>query len=127
MTVRAAVILMLATRIAVAAGVLTSSRDTDPAATALDYSPSQRALIAVSSRAGDVTELGSRAASPRLARPQRPPALNEPTVRAAVRQAVRDVRTAPPAQPVIRRRIPRWPRCAVRSTTSSPIRPRSAS
>ncbi|WP_157852784.1 hypothetical protein RFN58_29535 [Streptomyces iakyrus] len=54
----------------------------------------QRALIAVSSRSGDVAELITR----RLATLAHSglQALDEPTVLAVVRQAVRDVRTAPP-------------------------------
>lgn len=84
---------------AVAAGTETPrTRDTDPAAAAaLDYGLSQRALIAVSGRTGDVAELITR----RLAALARSglQALDEPTVRAVVRQAVRDVRTAPPLPP----------------------------
>ncbi|MFE9633358.1 hypothetical protein [Streptomyces sp. NPDC006463] len=72
-------------------------RDTGPAAAAtLDYGLSQRALIAISSRSGDVAELNPPT---RRARPQRPPGLDEPAVRAVVRQAVRDVRSAPPPRP----------------------------
>ncbi|MFD3666050.1 hypothetical protein ACFWVF_36520 [Streptomyces sp. NPDC058659] len=77
---------------------LSRTRDTDPAgAAALDYGLSQRALIAVSSRSGDVAELITR----RLATLAHSglQALDEPTVRAVVRQAVRDVRTAPPLPP----------------------------
>ncbi|MEN8655508.1 hypothetical protein ABCR94_34280 [Streptomyces sp. 21So2-11] len=81
---------------AVAAGPGTSrTRDSDPvAAAALDYGLSQRALIAVSGRTGDVAELITR----RLATLANSglQVLDEPTVRAVVRQAVRDVRTAPP-------------------------------
>ncbi|MBK3557263.1 hypothetical protein JHN55_12115 [Streptomyces sp. MBT56] len=84
---------------AVAAGPdLSRTRDTDPAAAAaLDYGLSQRALIDVSSRSGDVAELITR----RLATLAHSglTALDEPTVRAVVRQAVRDVRTAPPPPP----------------------------
>lgn len=84
---------------AVTAGTETSrTRDTDPgAAAALDYGLSQRALIDVSSRSGDVAELITR----RLATLAHSglTALDEPTVRAVVRQAVRDVRTAPPPPP----------------------------
>ncbi|MFF1511828.1 hypothetical protein [Streptomyces sp. NPDC058326] len=84
---------------AVAAGTETSrTRDTGPAATAaLDYGLSQRALIAVSARSGDVAEMITR----RLAALAHSglQALDEPTVRAVVRQAVRDVRTAPPPPP----------------------------
>ncbi|MFI5621460.1 hypothetical protein [Streptomyces sp. NPDC051567] len=85
---------------AVAAGPGTSRmRDSGPAtAAALDYGLSQRALIAVSGRTGDVAELITR----RLATLAHSglQALDEPTVRAVVRQAVRDVRTAPPPPPV---------------------------
>ena len=84
---------------AVATGTETSrTRDTDPAAAAaLDYGLSQRALIDVSSRSGDVAELITR----RLATLAHSglTALDEPTVRAVVRQVVRDVRTAPPPPP----------------------------
>ncbi|MEU2873063.1 hypothetical protein ABZ769_28335 [Streptomyces olivoreticuli] len=84
---------------AVAAGTDPSrTRDSDPAAAAaLDYGLSQRALIAVSGRTGDVAELITR----RLATLAHSglKALDEPTVRAVVRQAVRDVRTAPPPPP----------------------------
>ncbi|MFD8854986.1 hypothetical protein [Streptomyces sp. NPDC059604] len=87
---------------AVAAGPETSrTRDTDPGtAAALDYGLSQRALIAVSARADTVAELITH----RLATLAHSglTALDEPTVRAVVRQAVRDVRTAPappPAEP----------------------------
>ena len=84
---------------AVAAGTdLSRTRDRDPAAaTALDYGLSQRALIAVSGRRGDVAELITR----RLATLAHSglKALDEATVRAVVRQAVRDVRTAPPPPP----------------------------
>lgn len=77
---------------------LSRTRDSEPAAAAaLDYGLSQRALIAVSSRTGDVAELITR----RLATLAHSglTALDEPTVRAVVRQAVRDVRTAPPPPP----------------------------
>ncbi|MDX3528482.1 hypothetical protein P1P75_19040 [Streptomyces sp. ID05-39B] len=83
---------------AVAAGTETSrTRDTDPAAAALDYGLSQRALIAVSGRTDDVAELITR----RLVTLAHSglQALDEPTVRAVVRQAVRDVRTTPPPPP----------------------------
>ncbi|WP_435059761.1 hypothetical protein [Streptomyces sp. bgisy060] len=84
---------------AVTAGTETSrTRDTGPAAaTALDYGLSQRALIAVSARSADLAELITR----RLATLSHSglQALDEPTVRAVVRQAVRDVRTAPPPVP----------------------------
>lgn len=90
---------LTAIRGAVAAGTETSrTRDTGPAAAAaLDYGLSQRALINVSSRSGDVAELITR----RLATlaHSRLQALDEPTVRAVVRQAVRDIRTAPPPPP----------------------------
>ncbi|MGW1819332.1 hypothetical protein ACWCQM_37980 [Streptomyces sp. NPDC002125] len=84
---------------AVAAGPGTSrTRDSDPAAAAaLDYGLSQRALIAVSGRTDTVTQLITR----RLAALAHSglQALDEPTVRAVVRQAVRDLRTAPPPPP----------------------------
>ncbi|MEU7160381.1 hypothetical protein [Streptomyces chrestomyceticus] len=75
------------------------TRDTDPgAAAALDYGLSQRALIAVSGRADVVAELITR----RLAALAHSgfQALDAPTVRTVVRQAVRDVRTAPSPAPV---------------------------
>ncbi|MER8159953.1 hypothetical protein [Streptomyces sp. NPDC094472] len=80
---------------AVAAGTETSrTRDTSPAAAAaLDYGLSQRALIAVSGRTGDVTALITRRLTTLVHSGLT--ALDEPTVRAVVRQAVRDVRTAP--------------------------------
>lgn len=74
------------------------TRDTGTgAAAALDYGLSQRALIAVSSRSSDLAELITR----RLAAlaDSGLTALDEPTVRAVVRQAVRDIRTAPPPPP----------------------------
>ncbi|MGW6247888.1 hypothetical protein [Streptomyces roseolus] len=81
---------------AVAAGTETSrTRDTVPmAAAALDYGLSQRALLAVSSRVDVVAELITH----RLAALAHSgfQALDTATVRAVVRQAVRDVRTAPP-------------------------------
>ncbi|MFB9608690.1 hypothetical protein ACFFTQ_37635 [Streptomyces roseofulvus] len=84
---------------AVAAGTETSrTRDTSAApAAALDYGLSQRALIAVSSRADVVAELITH----RLATLAHSglQALDTATVRAVVRQAVRDVRTAPPPPP----------------------------
>ncbi|MGW5401395.1 hypothetical protein [Streptomyces sp. NPDC003952] len=84
---------------AVTAGPETSrTRDTDPGApAALDYGLSQRALIAVSGRSDTVAELITR----RLAALAHSglQALDEPAVRAVVRQAVRDVRTAPPPPP----------------------------
>ncbi|MFJ7272686.1 hypothetical protein ACIQV3_39690 [Streptomyces sp. NPDC099050] len=84
---------------AVAAGTEVSrTRDTSmDAAAALDYGLSQRALIAVFGRSSDLSELITR----RLATlaDSGLTALDEPTVRAVVRQAVRDIRTAPPPQP----------------------------
>ncbi|MDX3233780.1 hypothetical protein [Streptomyces sp. ME19-01-6] len=64
---------------------------------ALDYGLPQRALITVPARADDVAELITR----RLATLAHSglQTLDEPTVRAVVRQAVRDVRTAPPPPP----------------------------
>lgn len=72
---------------------------------ALDYGLSQRALIAVSSRTDDIAKLITR----RLAALAHSglQTLDEATVRAVVRQAVRDVRTAPrphadpPADPTV--------------------------
>ncbi|MEU9191271.1 hypothetical protein AB0D14_43685 [Streptomyces sp. NPDC048484] len=84
---------------AVAAGPGTSrTRDSNPgAAAALDYGLSQRALITVSGRTDVVAAVITR----RLAALTHSglTALDEPTVRAMVRQAVRDVRTAPPPPP----------------------------
>ncbi|MEW2308910.1 hypothetical protein AB0918_09790 [Streptomyces sp. NPDC006864] len=84
---------------AVAASPGTSrTRDTEPAAAAaLDYGLSQRALIAVSGRTDTVAQLITR----RLAVLAHSglQALDEPTVRAVVRQAVLDVRAAPPPSP----------------------------
>ncbi|MFF1649864.1 hypothetical protein [Streptomyces sp. NPDC058240] len=81
---------------AVATGTeMSRTRDTGPAAAAaIDYGLSQRALIDVSTRSDDGAELITR----RLATLAHSglTALDEPTVRAVVRQAVRDVRTAPP-------------------------------
>lgn len=59
-----------------------------------DAAPSQRALIDVSGRTGDITELITR----RLATLAHSglQTLDTATVRAVIRQAVRDVRTAPP-------------------------------
>ncbi|WP_406404204.1 hypothetical protein [Streptomyces uncialis] len=77
---------------------LSRTRDTDPAAVAaLDYGLSQRALIAVSGRTDAVAELITH----RLAAlaDSGLQALDTATVRAVVRQAVRDVRTAPPPPP----------------------------
>ncbi|MFF3019701.1 hypothetical protein [Streptomyces sp. NPDC057939] len=84
---------------AVTAGPETSrTRDTAPGAAAtLDYGLSQRALIAVSGRTDTVAEIITR----RLAALAHSglQALDTATVRAVVRQAVRDVRTAPPPRP----------------------------
>ncbi|MGW2602572.1 hypothetical protein [Streptomyces klenkii] len=84
---------------AVAAGTeLSRTRDTGPAAAAaLDYGLSQRALIAVSGRADVVAELITR----RLATLAHSglQGLDTATVRAVVRQAVRDIRTTPPPPP----------------------------
>ncbi|MER5201158.1 hypothetical protein ACWD3J_47330 [Streptomyces sp. NPDC002755] len=83
---------------AVTASTETSrTRDSDPAAAALDYGLSQRALIAVSGRTDVVAELITRRLTT-LAHSGLT-ALDEPTVRAVVRQSVRDVRTAPPPPP----------------------------
>ncbi|WP_331726438.1 hypothetical protein [Streptomyces uncialis] len=71
---------------------LSRTRDSDPAAVAaLDYGLSQRALIAISGRTDAVAEIITR----RLAA-LADSGLDETAVRAVVRQAVRDVRTAPP-------------------------------
>ncbi|MFJ9417739.1 hypothetical protein ACIRPT_26770 [Streptomyces sp. NPDC101227] len=84
---------------ALAAGTdLSRTRDTGPAAAAaLDYGRYQRALIAVSGRTDDIARL----ITGRLATLADcgPDALSEPTVRVVVRQAARDVRSAPPADP----------------------------
>ncbi|MBP5880743.1 hypothetical protein F3K37_42330 [Streptomyces sp. LBUM 1477] len=76
---------------------LSRTRDSAPGAAALDYGLSQRALIAVSGRTDVVAELITR----RLAALAHSglQVLDEPTVRAVVRQAVRDVRIAPPPPP----------------------------
>ncbi|MFB7454503.1 hypothetical protein [Streptomyces sp. NPDC056194] len=86
---------------AVAADTETSrTRDTGPAAAAaLDYGLSQRTFIAVSGRSGDV-------AAPEPAdSPRSPTATSRPSTRPRsarwVRQAVRDVRTAPPVPAVV--------------------------
>ncbi|MCX4871065.1 hypothetical protein OG694_45460 [Streptomyces sp. NBC_00906] len=77
---------------------MSRTRDTGPAtAAALDYGLSQRALIAVSARSGDVAELITHRLTALAHSGLK--ALDEPTVRAVVRQAVRDVRTAPPPPP----------------------------
>lgn len=84
---------------AVIAGTdLSRTRDSDPgAAAALDYGLPQRALIAVSGRTDTVAKLISgRLAALAHSGLQ---ALDTATVRAVVRQAVRDVRTAPPPPP----------------------------
>ncbi|MFZ4240840.1 hypothetical protein ACOZGD_37470 [Streptomyces murinus] len=77
------------------------TRDSDPgAAVALDYGLSQRALIAVSGRTDAVAEIITHRLTA-LAHSGLQ-ALDEAAVRAVVRQAVRDVRTAPlpaPAEP----------------------------
>ncbi|MCX5426196.1 hypothetical protein OHU11_00095 [Streptomyces sp. NBC_00257] len=87
---------LAAIRGAVTAGTEVSrTRDTGPVdAAALDYGLSQRALIAVSARMDDAAALITR----RLAALAHSglTALDEPTVRAVARQAVRDIRTAPP-------------------------------
>ncbi|MFF8619235.1 hypothetical protein [Streptomyces sp. NPDC015350] len=75
------------------------TRDSDPAAAAaLDYGLSQRALIAVSSRADVVAGLITR----RLATLAHSglTALDAPTVRSVVRQAVRTAPPPPPADPL---------------------------
>ncbi|MFB6812811.1 hypothetical protein [Streptomyces sp. NPDC056387] len=77
---------------------LSRTRDTDPgAAAALAYGLSQRALIAVSGRTDTVAEIITRRLAA-LAHSGRQD-LDTATVRAVVRQAVRDVRTAPPPPP----------------------------
>ncbi|MFE4777894.1 hypothetical protein [Streptomyces sp. NPDC056713] len=72
---------------AVTAGTeMSRTRDTDPAAAAaLDYGLSQRALLAVSARSGDVAQLITRRLATRVHSGLK--ALDEPTVRAVVRQA----------------------------------------
>lgn len=84
---------------AVTVGTETSpTRDSDPAAAAaLDYGLSQRALIAVSARSGDVAELIKCRLATRIHDELK--ALDEPTVRTVVRQTVHDVRTTPPPTP----------------------------
>ncbi|MFF1594082.1 hypothetical protein ACFVY0_39220 [Streptomyces sp. NPDC058286] len=77
---------------------LSRTRDTDPAAeAALDFGLSQRALIDVCARRGDVAQLITRRLATLTHNGQEP--LDEPTVRAVVRQAVHDVRTTPPPPP----------------------------
>ncbi|MFD7206140.1 hypothetical protein [Streptomyces sp. NPDC059893] len=74
---------------AVTAGAdLSRTRDTNPAAAALDYGLSQRVLIDVASRAETVAELITRRLAT-LARSGQPDGLDELTVRAVVRQAAR--------------------------------------
>ncbi|MFB8000316.1 hypothetical protein ACFC4G_47135 [Streptomyces sp. NPDC056002] len=87
---------------AVTAGTEVSrTRDTDPAAeAALDYGLSQRALLDVCARRGEVAQLIARRLTALTDHGQKP--LDEPAVRAVVRQAVRDVRTTPPAPPACR-------------------------
>lgn len=83
---------------AVAAGTgLSRTRDTGPAAAALDYGLSQRALIAVSGRSGDVAELIARRLAELAHNGLTAP--DAATVGTLVRQAVRDVRTTPPPLP----------------------------
>ncbi|MFJ5680738.1 hypothetical protein [Streptomyces sp. NPDC093097] len=78
---------------------LSRTRDTGPVpAAALDYGLSQRALIAISGRTDDVAELITRHLAP-LAH-SGPQSLDEPTLRAVVRQAVRDIGAAPPPPPL---------------------------
>ncbi|MES9558720.1 hypothetical protein [Streptomyces sp. NPDC094140] len=74
---------------------MSRTRDTSPAAAAaLDYGLSQRALIAASARSSDVAELiNCRLATLTHGTPQ---ALDLATVRAVVRQAVRDISATPP-------------------------------
>lgn len=61
---------------------------------ALDYGLPQRALIAISGRVGDVAELITRRLTTLAHSGLTTP--DEPAVCAVVRQAVRDIRTAPP-------------------------------
>ncbi|GGV97560.1 hypothetical protein GCM10015535_69170 [Streptomyces gelaticus] len=75
----------------------TRDTNTGPAGAALDYGLSQRALIAVSSRVDTVAELITRRLAALVHSGLQ--ALDESTVRAVVRQAVRDVRTVPPPPP----------------------------
>ncbi|WP_229925941.1 hypothetical protein [Streptomyces longispororuber] len=112
---------------AVTAGTETSrTRDSDPAAAdALDYGLSQRALIAVSSRAEDVAELITR----RLATLAHSglQALDEATC--APWSARPSATSAPPRprRPPIHRRTRPSPRCAASPTTSPPAPTRSGS
>ncbi|MCY0932042.1 hypothetical protein OTB20_38915 [Streptomyces sp. H27-H1] len=77
---------------------MSRTRDTDLATVAtLDYGLSQRALIAIASRTDDLAELITRRLTGLAGSGWR--LLGEPAVRAVVRQAVRDVRTAPPPLP----------------------------
>ncbi|MEV7282917.1 hypothetical protein [Streptomyces sp. NPDC093111] len=70
-------------------------RDTHPAtAAALDYGLSQRALLAVSARTDVVSALITRRLTALAHNGLQ--ALDEPAVRAVVRRAIHDVRTAPP-------------------------------
>ncbi|MFB6986110.1 hypothetical protein ACFC0C_40965 [Streptomyces sp. NPDC056178] len=112
---------------AVTAGTETSrTRDTDPAAAAtLDYGLSQRTLIAVSGRSGDVAEL-IPADSPRS-----PTAASRPSTRPrcapwSARPSATSVPRAHGVTPV-RRRTRQSPRRAPSSTTLSPSTTRSAS
>ncbi|MFF8931523.1 hypothetical protein ACF1AO_30130 [Streptomyces longwoodensis] len=90
-------------------------RHSDPgAAAALDYGLSQRALIAVSGRTDAVAEITRRLAALAHSGLQ---ALDAATVRAVVRQAVRNVRIAPPRRPSNRQRTWPSPRWAPLSTT----------
>lgn len=78
-------------------GHTTDGRDTGPgAAASLDYGLSQRALIAVSARRNDVVEPDLITRRLVTFAPSGLQALDTATVRAVVRQAVRDIRTAPP-------------------------------
>ncbi|MFE9565894.1 hypothetical protein ACFYM0_32835 [Streptomyces sp. NPDC006487] len=88
-----------AIRAGATAGTLVSrTRDAPQVAeAALDYGFSQRAVIAVAARSGDIAELitGRIAACTRVGAQD----LDAATVRAVVHQAVRELRAAPPEPP----------------------------
>ncbi|UDM05471.1 hypothetical protein [Streptomyces longhuiensis] len=75
------------------------TRDTDPVAeAALDYGLSQRALVDVCARRGDVAQLITRRLATLTHNGENP--LDEPAVREVVRQAVHDIRATPSPPPV---------------------------
>ncbi|MEV5681231.1 hypothetical protein, partial [Streptomyces sp. NPDC052179] len=82
----------------------------------------QRALAAVSSRTDTVVKLIFHPPDCR-AHPQQLPGIDEPTMRAVVRQAVSDVRTAPPPQPVSPSADPALTELRRVSSTVSPSTP----